>query len=37
MVGDAFDEKGNLTKEPLQKVLEQYLAAFAAFVERQHR
>jgi len=37
MVGDAFDEKGNLTKEPLQKVLEQYLAAFAAFVEKQHR
>ena len=31
MVGDAFDDKGNLTKEPLQKVLEQYLAAFAAF------
>ena len=37
MVGDAFDDKGNLTKEPLQKVLEQYLAAFAAFVEKQHR
>jgi chromate reductase, NAD(P)H dehydrogenase (quinone) len=36
-VGDAFDEKGNLTKESLQKVLEQYLAAFAAFVEKQHR
>src|SRR6201990_2937036 len=28
-VGDAFDDKGDLTKEPLQKVLEQYLAAFA--------
>ena len=37
MVGDAFDDKGNLTKESLQKVLEQYLAAFAAFVEKQHR
>ncbi len=37
MVGDAFNEKGELTKEPLQKVLEQYLAAFAAFVEKQHR
>jgi chromate reductase len=37
MVGDAFDDKGNLTKEALQKVLEQYLAAFAAFVEKQHR
>jgi chromate reductase len=36
-VGDAFDEKGNLIKESLQKVLEQYLAAFAAFVEKQHR
>ena len=37
MVGDAFNEKGELIKEPLQKVLEQYLAAFAAFVEKQHR
>ena len=37
MVSDAFDDKGNLTKESLQKVLEQYLAAFAAFVEKQHR
>jgi chromate reductase, NAD(P)H dehydrogenase (quinone) len=36
MVGDAFNEKGELTKEPLQKVLEQYLAAFAAFVEKQN-
>src|SRR5262252_2543412 len=35
MVGDAFNEKGELIKEPLQKVLEQYLAAFAAFVEKQ--
>ena len=37
MVGDAFNEKGELIKEPLQKVLEQYLAAFAAFVEKQNR
>src|SRR4051794_26213838 len=37
MVGDAFDDKGNLTKESLQKVLEQYLAAFAAFLNKQHR
>jgi len=37
MVGDAFDDKGNLTKESLQKVLEQYLVAFAAFVEKQRR
>jgi chromate reductase, NAD(P)H dehydrogenase (quinone) len=37
MVGDAFNDKGELTKEPLQKVLEQYLTAFAAFVEKQNR
>ena len=36
-VGDAFDEQGNLTKESLQKVLQQYLDAFAAFVEKQNR
>lgn len=35
-VGDAFDDKGNLTKEALEKVLKQYLDAFAAWVE-QHR
>ncbi|RTL54562.1 MAG: NAD(P)H-dependent oxidoreductase [Bradyrhizobiaceae bacterium] len=34
-VGNSFDDKGNLTGESLQKVLEQYLAAFAAFVEKQ--
>src|SRR5689334_16486289 len=34
MVSDAFDDKGDLTKESLQKVLEQYLAAFASFVEK---
>src|ERR1700693_4927708 len=33
-VGDAFDDKGKLTKEALQKVLQQYLEAYAAFVER---
>jgi len=37
MVGDAFNDKGELVKESLQKVLEQYLAAFAAFVEKQNR
>jgi chromate reductase, NAD(P)H dehydrogenase (quinone) len=37
MVGDAFNDKGELVKEPLQKVLEQYLAAFAAFIEKQNR
>ena len=36
-IGDAFNEKGELTKEPVQKILEAYLAAFAAFVEKQHR
>jgi chromate reductase, NAD(P)H dehydrogenase (quinone) len=36
-VGDAFDDKGNLTKESLQKVLQQYIEAFAAFVDKQHR
>jgi chromate reductase, NAD(P)H dehydrogenase (quinone) len=34
-VGDAFDEKGNLVKESLQKVLQQYVDAFAAFVQKQ--
>jgi chromate reductase len=33
-VGDAFDDKGELVKEALQKVLQQYLEAFATFVER---
>ena len=33
-VGDAFDEKGELTKEPLQKVLQQYIDAYAAFVQK---
>jgi chromate reductase len=36
-VGDAFDEQGNLTKESLQKVLQQYLDAFAVFVDKQNR
>jgi chromate reductase len=36
-VGDAFDDQGNLTKESLQKVLQQYLEAFAAFVDKQNR
>jgi chromate reductase len=36
-IGDAFDEKGNLTKESLQKVLQQYIDAFAAFVEKQNK
>jgi chromate reductase, NAD(P)H dehydrogenase (quinone) len=36
-VGDAFDEKDHLIKESLQKVLQQYIDAFAAFVERQSK
>ena len=36
-VGDAFDDKGQLTKESLQKVLQQYIVAFAAFVEKQNK
>ncbi|WJR81565.1 NADPH-dependent FMN reductase [Bradyrhizobium sp. NP1] len=36
-VGDAFNDKGELVKEPLQKVIQQYLSAFAAFVDRQIR
>ena len=33
-IGDAFDDKGNLTKEALEKVLKTYIDAFAAWVER---
>ena len=36
-VGDAFNDKGALTKEALQKVLQQYIDAYAAFIERAHR
>jgi chromate reductase len=36
-IGDAFNDKGELVKEALQKVLQQYLDAFAAFVEKQNR
>src|SRR5664280_2949820 len=36
-VGDAFDEKGEIGKEGLQKVLHQYIVAFAAFVEKYHK
>src|SRR4029079_8752504 len=33
-VGDAFDAQGNLTKESMQKVMQQYIDAYAAFVDR---
>jgi chromate reductase, NAD(P)H dehydrogenase (quinone) len=36
-VSDAFDDKGELIKEPLQKVMKQYIDAFAAFVEKQNK
>ena len=36
-IGDAFDEKGHLTKEALQKVLQQYIDAYAAFVDRHNK
>ncbi|MGJ4939062.1 NADPH-dependent FMN reductase [Bradyrhizobium sp. HKCCYLS1011] len=36
-VGDAFDDKSELTKDSLKAVLLQYLDAFAAFVEKQNR
>ena len=33
-IGDAFDEKGNVGKESLEKVLKDYITAFAAWVDR---
>lgn len=36
-VSDGFDDKGHLTKESLQKLLQQYIDAFAAFVEKQNK
>jgi chromate reductase len=36
-VGDAFDDKGELTKEAVQKVLQQYIDAFAAHVEKHNK
>lgn len=36
-VGDAFNDKGELIKEPVQKVLQQYIDAFAAFIDRHTR
>lgn len=35
-IGDAFDDKGQLVKEPVQKLLQQYIDAFATFVEKQN-
>src|SRR3954449_7949070 len=36
-VGDAFDDKGELTKDSLKTILQQYIDAFAAFIEKQNR
>ena len=36
-VGDAFDGEGNCIKEPLQKVMQQYIDAFAAFVDKYNK
>jgi chromate reductase, NAD(P)H dehydrogenase (quinone) len=36
-IGDAFDDNGELIKETPQKLLQQYIEAFAAFVEKQTR
>ena len=36
-VGDGFDEKGEIGKEVLQKLLHQYIVAFAAFVEKNNK
>jgi chromate reductase len=33
-IGDAFDDKGELVKESLRPVLQQYLDAYAAFVKK---
>jgi chromate reductase len=35
-VGDAFDDNGNLIKESLQQVLQQYIDAFVVFVDKQN-
>jgi chromate reductase len=36
-VGDAFDDKGELIKESLQKVLRQYIDSYAAFVDQHNK
>src|SRR3954462_4846484 len=36
-VGDAFDAEGNLTKEPMQKVMQQFIDAYAAWVEKHNK
>jgi chromate reductase len=36
-IGDAFNEQGELVKEPLRKFLQKYIDAFAAWVAQQHK
>src|SRR5580692_236116 len=36
-IGDAFDERGECSKETLLKVMQQYIDAYAAFVEKQNK
>jgi chromate reductase len=36
-VGDAFDDKGELTKESLREVLKQYINAYASFVDKHNK
>jgi chromate reductase, NAD(P)H dehydrogenase (quinone) len=36
-VGDAFDDKGELTKESMKTVMKQYIDAFAAFVVKHNK
>src|SRR6476646_3996476 len=36
-VGDAFDDKGELTKDSLRQMLQQYIDAFAAHVEKHNK
>ena len=36
-VGDAFDDKGELTKDSLRQMLQQYINAFAAHVEKHNK
>src|SRR4029077_13338036 len=36
-VGDAFDDKGELTKDSLRQALQQYVDAFAAHVEKKKK
>jgi chromate reductase len=36
-IGAAFDDKGQLTSDAVQKVLQQYIDAFAGFVEKHNK